>query len=148
MPDRDSQSWIFVWCSLDCEDATIDGVSINNAEWTRSGQTAAVVDPIHGTLHDYPIFHHAKEDGKMIRMAHREHTNGVYLAFVASESDATSVEPQTTIESIKPTLQKRSQKTNSVGQTPASASLLFSPLFWISFTAGILTAIAIWISFK
>ena len=134
------QYWIFAWCSLENEDATIHGVSINNAEWTRVPDgIAAVVDPIHGTSDSYPIFQHSKDDGTVIRMAYGEQTNGVYLVFVESELDAATVDPPSTIKSIKTTHWKYLEETQ-----PYAKSVDFWPLFLISFGLGVLAAIALW----
>ena len=89
--------WIYVWDSLSSDDATIDGVKIQGDGWELvQAETAKVTDPIYGKKYIYPVYEYKKPDGTILRVATREQTPGVYLAYVDDKNLVNKVHPKPT----------------------------------------------------
>jgi len=79
-------AWHFFWCSLAADDFTVCGYSFEKEKrFLLTNEIAEVVDPIHSGTQQAAIYS-LENGGTIYRVAHKEWTPGVYLAFAESKT--------------------------------------------------------------
>jgi len=84
-------NWNFFWCNIASDDFSVAGEPFNVekagiSKFKATRQYVEVVDPIYGKLSPWYEVYLLEHDGLTLRVAYREHTPGVYVAFADDET--------------------------------------------------------------